>query len=227
MINYYRIILLLIVLVFLTTFNPTKLNFFSKDKNSFFSVKNIQIQNNNIINKEEILEKLDHIYNKNIFFLKKNEIKKPLEFINFLKKIEVKKIYPNTIKIEIYETKPIAILFKNKDKYLIDNLSNLINVDANIFEDSFPSVFGKNAEYNFINFFYQLKDSDFPKEKIKNYYYFQIGRWDLELLNGQIIKLPTKETNKAIKQSIELLNKKDFIDYNIIDLRINGKIVVE
>ena len=61
MINYYRIILLLIVLVFLTTFNPNKLNFFSKDKNSFFSVKNIQIQNNNIINKEEILEKLDHI----------------------------------------------------------------------------------------------------------------------------------------------------------------------
>ena len=45
MINYYRIILLLIALVFLTTFNPNKLNFFSKDKNSFFSVKNIQIQN--------------------------------------------------------------------------------------------------------------------------------------------------------------------------------------
>ena len=140
--------------------------------------------------------------------------------------IHIVKEIPNEPQI-IYETKPIAILFKNKDKYLIDNLSNLINVDADFFEDSFPSVFGKNAEYNFINFFYQLKDSDFPIEKIKNYYYFQIGRWDLELLNGQIIKLPTKETNKAIKQSIELLNKKDFIDYNIIDLRINGKIVVE
>ena len=31
----------------------------------------------------------------------------------------------------------------------------------------------------------------------------------------------------AIKKTIELLDRKDFENYNIIDLRIDGKIIVE
>ena len=32
---------------------------------------------------------------------------------------------------------------------------------------------------------------------------------------------------EAIQQSVELLTHKDFENYNVIDLRIHGKIVVE
>ena len=32
---------------------------------------------------------------------------------------------------------------------------------------------------------------------------------------------------KAIQQSVELLSRKDFENYNIIDLRIDGKVIVE
>ena len=73
----------------------------------------------------------------------------------------------------------------------------------------------------------QLKNYDFKTERVKNYYYFQIDRWNLELYNGQIIKFPPVKIKEAIQQSIELLNHKDFNNYNIIDLRIHGKIVVE
>ena len=67
----------------------------------------------------------------------------------------------------------------------------------------------------------------FPKAKIKNYFYFQIGRWDLELKNNKIIKFPHNLTNSIIKKSIKLLNRKDFQNYNIIELRVEGKIIVE
>ena len=89
--NYYRIILLLITLIFLTTFNPNRLDLYSDEKKSFFSVENIFVLNNNLIKENEILENLDHIYNKNIFFIEKFEIEKPLKQLNFLNKIEVKK----------------------------------------------------------------------------------------------------------------------------------------
>ena len=69
--------------------------------------------------------------------------------------------------------------------------------------------------------------NNFPKNRVKNYYYFQIGRWDLQLLNGLIIKFPPIKITEAIQQSVELLNRQDFENYNIIDLRIEGKIVVE
>ena len=147
--------------------------------------------------------------------------------INFLEKIEVKKIYPDTIIINVFETKPIGILFKNNTKYILDSSSNLVLFKKKMLNDFFPGIFGEDAEKEFVNFFNLLKDNQFPWKEIKNYYYFQIGRWDLQLFNNQTIKLPPNKTADAIQHAIELLNHKDFDNYNIIDLRISGKIVAE
>ena len=225
--KFYKISVLLIAFIFLSTYSPSGLNIITQAKNSFFKIKNIEIVNNKIIKKKEINEKLNKIYEKNIFFISKKDIIEPLKSINFLKEIEVKKKYPNTIILKIYETKPVAILYKKNDKLLLDSMSNLIHMNDSQYLNSLPSVFGEDAEYNFINFFNKLSESNFPNQRIKNFYYFQIGRWDLELLNNQIIKYPADKTNKAIQQSIKLLNRKDFESYNIIDLRVHGKIVVE
>ena len=140
---------------------------------------------------------------------------------------EVKKKYPNTIIINVYETKPVAILFKENNKYLLDSSSSLIPFNESIVFDDLPSIFGEGAEKDFINFFNQLGNNNFSTKQVKNFYYFQIGRWDLQLLNNQTIKFPTNKIADAIQQSIELLARKDFGNYNIIDLRIHGKIVVE
>ena len=223
----YRIILLLAAFIFLTTYNPNEFNAFPKKKNLFFKIRNIEIINNHLIRENEIVERLAHIYEKNILFIERNDVERPLKSIDFLEKIEVKKTYPNTITIKVYETKPIAILFKKNHKYLLDSSSNLITFNENMLIDNFPSVFGKGAEQDFINFYNQLKNNNFPNQKIKNFYYFQIGRWDLKLLNDLIIKFPASKIIEAIQQSVELLANKDFRNYKVIDLRIHGKIVVE
>ena len=225
--KFYLILILTVLLIFLTTYSPSELNIFPKKKKLFFAIQNIEFENNNIIELSEINEKLKHIYGKNILFIDKNDIAKPLKSIDFLEKIEVKKKYPNTILIKLYESKPIAILFKKNEKYLLDNLSNLIIFNNNIFKESFPSVFGDGAENDFINFFNQLENNNFPKQKIQSYYYFQIGRWDIQLLNKQIIKFPATKRIEAIRQSVKLINREDFKNYNVIDLRIHDKIVVE
>ena len=225
--KFYRIIILIIVLIFLSTFNPIELNLVSKKGDKLFIIKNIEIKNNVLINKHEIEKKLNNIYKKNIFFIKSADIEKPLKKVNFLEKIEVKKKYPNTIEIKIFETKPVAVLFKKEVKYLLDSSSNLISFDSNINYSSLPHVFGEGAENNFLNFFHLLEKNKFPNKKIKNFYYFQIGRWDLQLLNNKVIKFPHKKTDNAINKSIELLNREDFKKYNIIDLRVDGKIIVE
>ena len=223
----YRIVILLFLLIFLSTYTQTNFKNFSKNKNSLFQIKNIEVTNNTIISSNKIIEKISYLYEKNIFFINEKSLNKSLETVNFLEKIEVKKKYPNTIKIKLYETKPVAILFKKNDKYLLDNLSNLIVFKKEINVVGLPVVFGENAEKYFQIFFSLLEINGFPKKEIKNYYYFQIGRWDLELLSGQIIKFPSNKTTEAINKSIKLINRKDFSNYKVIDLRIHGKIVVE
>jgi len=223
----YRIIILLAVLTFLTTYSSSKFNFFTEKKNTFFKIQNIKIVNNHLIDENKIIEKLTEIYNKNILFIERNDIEKPLKSIEFLERVEVKKKYPDTIIINVYETKPVAIFFKENSKYLLDNSSNLIPFNESLFSDNLPNIFGEGAEKDFVNFFNQLGNNNFPKQRVKNFYYYKIGRWDLELSNNQIIKFPASKMVEAIQQSVELLTRKDFENYNVIDLRIHGKIVVE
>ena len=223
----YRIVLLLIVFIFLSTYNPNKFGSILEERNSFFEIKNIKIVNNFLIRKNEIKEKLSKIHNKNIFLVKRNDIEESLKKVNFLEKIEVKKKYPDTIIIKIFETKPVANLFKNKVQYILDSSSNLILFENNLNFNKLPYIFGVDAENNFVNFLSQLNNNSFPNKEIINFYYFQVGRWDIQLINNKIIKFPHNNVEDAIKKSIKLLKHKDFKNYNIIDLRIDGKIIVE
>jgi len=225
--KFYRITLLIIVLVFITTYYPFQLHLVSEDKVTFFNIKNIIIENNLLIKEEEVINKLEKVYNKNILFINSRDIKEPLKKINFLRKIEVKKKYPDTIIIKVFETKPVALLIKDKIKYLIDSSSNLILQNDYRERHTLPNVFGVGAEIEFISFFEKIKKENFPINKIKNFYYFQIGRWDVQLANSKVIKFPHNNLDEAIIKSIELLQDKDFKKYNIIDLRIDGKIIVE
>ena len=49
----------------------------------------------------------------------------------------------------------------------------------------------------------------------------------MQLANNKIIKFPENNIDDAIQKSIELLEREDFKNYNIIDLRVDGKIIVE
>tara|TARA_Y100000741_G_scaffold364900_2_gene357582 strand:- start:702 stop:1385 length:684 start_codon:yes stop_codon:yes gene_type:complete len=225
--NYYNISLLLIILIFLTTYTPSDFEIKSNKKNSYFNIKNISILNINRIDKNDVEARLSNIYEKNIFLIKIKDLYEPLKSIYFLDKIEVKKKYPNTLIIKISETEPVALFLKNNKNFLIDSKANLIPLEKVNLAKNYPYIFGLDAEKNFLSILILLKEAKFPIKKIKSYYYFQIGRWDLELENNQLIKLPYERTKQAIIKSNELLKLDEFKNYNVIDLRINNRIITE
>ena len=141
----YRSVLLLTVFIFLSTYNPKNLNSISEKNHILFKIQKIEILNNFLVEKREIEKKLSKIYNKNIFLVKRSDIEEPLKKIDFLEKIEVKKKYPDTIIVKIFETKPVAIIFKNKVKYLLDTSSNLVLFKDDKNFNQLPEVFGKES----------------------------------------------------------------------------------
>lgn len=225
--NVSKIILLLVILVLLTTYSFKTTTSSNDSKNAFFKIEKINVINTYIINESEIINKLKHLYGKNIITLNSFDVEKPLKSIDFINKIVVKKRYPETIIIEIYETVPVAIIYKNEIKYFLDTKSNLVIFKKELNFSNLPQVFGAYAEEHFINFYNQIKDNGFPINKIKNFYYFRSGRWDLQLINDKMIKFPDNLNVSLIKQAVKLLNREDFSDYNLIDLRIDDKIIVE
>ena len=79
----YRIVLLILVLIFLSTYSPNKFDLILEKNNTFLKIQKIKIVNNFLIKSSEINEKLSAIYNRNIFSIKKRDIEGPLKEINF------------------------------------------------------------------------------------------------------------------------------------------------
>lgn len=221
-----KIFLLIIGFIFLSTYSP-KTTVLSKNEINFFNIKNITVTNNSLVKKNEIIKNLKHLYNKNIFSVKSIDIQKPLQKINFIEKVEVKKKYPDKIVIKVYETYPIGIINIKKEKFFIDSSYKLVSLNENINFKTLPNIFGEDIGEYFKHFYIMLQNHNFPIKNIKNFYFFQSERWDVQFHNNKIIKYPFIEVEEAIKKSIELINRDDFKNYSTIDLRIHGKVVVE
>ena len=67
----YKIFLFLVILIFLSTYSPNKFDLATSEKSKFYIIKNIEIVNNNLIQENLIERKLNHIYQKNIFLIKR------------------------------------------------------------------------------------------------------------------------------------------------------------
>ncbi len=223
----YKIITLIFIFILFSSYNPNDLNSNTGEKKNFFLIKKIIINNTQLVKKSVIQERLNVMYKKNIFLIKRKYIQESLQKIDFLEKIEVKKKYPDTIIVSVIETKPIATIYKNQKKYFLDTSSNLIPFSEIKDIKNLPNVFGEGSQKHLVNFVKKLEKNNFPINKIKSFSYFPIGRWDLQFENNKIIKFPYNLSDILIVKISKLLNDEDFKNYNIIDLRVDGKIIVE
>ena len=210
-----------LILLFLSTYSSKNSN--NKDS-YFFPIKIINIENNKIEDKEKIKNELNYLLGKNLLLLNQSTIKSSFKKFDFVSDYQIKKVYPQTLKIIIQEKKPVAIYLSGKDKFYISNKGELIKFKYLEHLKELPLVFGKNL--NFMELYNILKVINFPIYKIKSFHYFNIGRWDIDLKNKKTIKLPTKNYKNILKEFKILMNNKNFDKYQIFDYRIKDQVIL-
>ena len=216
-----RLIIGLLLLFFFSTYNIK----FNKNFLSNLQIKTITIENNKIIKEKEIKEKLSFLYETNFFFLRTKNIEKKLKEIQFIESYQIKKIYPNNLRIKIIEKKPIAIIQRMKQKKYFTNKGDLIDFrDIKKFKD-LPIVFGDRKSFS--TFYLNLKNINFPIEEIDKFYLFKSKRWDLLTSKNQLIKLPIKDYNKSLLNFISLKDQAIFEKYKIFDYRIKNQLILK
>ena len=131
-----KIVFGLSLFLLLTTITSQQKIIFSK-----FNLKQIIIENNFLIKDKEIKKLLVPIYNKNLILLKNKDVERALLQNSFIDSFKLKKKYPNTLIIEIYEKKPIAILFYKKNKFYLSRKIDLIEFNNLKNFQNLPYVF--------------------------------------------------------------------------------------
>ncbi len=215
-----RLIISLALLMLLSTITTQQKIIISK-----FNLKEIDIENNFLLKEKDIQKLLTPIYNKNLLLLKNKEIETILMQNTFIESFNIKKKYPNTLKIEIFEKKPIAVLFNKKDKFYLSERLDLIEFKNFPNHQNLPYVFGNKDEFQI--FYNSLIKINFPFNQIKKYTLFETNRWDLETKDNNIIKLPSKNFIKSLENYFSIRNKKNFTKYNIFDYRIDNQLILK
>jgi len=217
-----KIYFLVFIFFIFSTYN-TKYD--KKSISIIFPVKKILIENNKATNLLELKSDLSDLINTNLFFLNEEKILSIINKHDFILNIQLKKKYPNTLKILITEKIPVATQIINKKKFYITQNNERINfIDLKIYED-LPTIFGKHKNFNI--FFDNLKKNNFKINKIKSFYYFDIGRWDIILVNEKVIKLPEKNYLNLLSKINLMLNNKNFSQYKIFDFRIKDQLILQ
>ena len=219
--NFY---LWVILFIFLTTFS------FNSSKNSkkiFLPVNIINIEGIKNSNQFEIDQKLNQFKGKSIILISRYQMEKIVEGLEFVKEIKVKKKYPDTIKIIIFENEPIGIFkHENNQSLILDDGESIENFQFDKF-NSLPLVYGKGAKENFHLFYKSLENTNFKIEKIKQFIYFGINRWDVILNDGKVVKLPAENYELSIKKFLSIYKKENFVNFKIFDFRIKGQLILK
>ncbi len=185
--------------------------------NSKFKVINIENLNDNM----KIYE-LNYLLNNNIFNIDKKFLSYKLKNNPILESYEIKKIYPNTIRILLIKSNPIAKINQNKKTvYLGDNGKIFKQTQIN---NQIPEIVGEvNLEY--INRIIKvINNSSFKLNKIKVIKIYPSNRFDLIFNNSDIIKFPHNVDQEFIEDAF-IFYENNTIYSKIIDLRLKNKII--
>ena len=134
--------------------------------------------------------------------------------IDFIDSFKIKKIYPNEIRIKVFEKTPIVILQNKKEKKYYTSKDDVIDfINLKQFQN-LPTVFGDKESFKV--FYENLKSTKFPLNEIKSFYFFESKRWDLITYENQTLKLPIKNYNKSLKNFHEIKDQENFKKYKIL-----------
>ena len=160
-----------------------------------------------------------------LFFLKEKEIIRVTNSYNFISSVQIKKKYPNSIKILITENVPVVSEINDKKRYYLTKDGKKIKyMELEAFKN-LPVIFGNHKNFSLL--IKQLEISNFSLNKIKAFYYFDVGRWDITLKDNRTIKLPEKNYEKVLIQIESVLNNSSFSKYKVFDYRIKDQLILQ
>ena len=189
------------------------------------NINNINIVGLDIEDKLILLKKIKNFNLDNIFFISKSDLINEIESNSLVEKYFIFKRYPSSIDINIEKTIFLAKINNNGQVFYLGSNGKFTKNDFS--NNQLPYIFGSPEVIEFFDIKEVIDKSKITYKEIKNLYFYPSRRWDLELRNNIIIKLPKDNTNLALNLALEFLYKQEFKDIKMIDARIKDQIILD
>ena len=211
--KYISSFIILLILIIIIKKNNTEI--------FYFPIKNVTSSELINVNKDDISKAVKYLYSKSFFDIDLNHLKNKLEKIEWVRKINVRRSYPNEIIIDIEEHIPIL---RWNNKMYINKYGEKFN--ASKIDKSIPILISDESRINEVFAYFKLfneklssRKLDFKITKIMEN---EIRSLAISLSSGINIQLGSKDVNNKIPLFFEIyksLNTRDLNKIRYIDMR--------
>ena len=214
----YIFFLLIVFLILSSTHNS---NF---KYNNFFKIKKIEVVGLNKTDNSFLENEFTDLVGSNIFTLNKKSFEL-INSVNQIKSYNVKKIYPNQVKVYLESAKAIGFVKKMNEFVILGNNGKIIEPET--LPKNIPEITGTNDMKKIFQTIEIIKKSDFDIRKIKKINFFPSKRIDIEFENKKKIKFPMNLKIDDLNFGFRVINDEKFNQVKIIDLRIPNKVITD
>ncbi len=178
--------------------------------------------------KTQILQKLGCERGTPLLSINLPETKAKLEEISWVNAVCVERRFPNTLFIRISEKEPVAIWQSQKKTYLVDRDGELVETREPYKYKYLLFVAGDQAPAHVGKLMVLLEKFPKIKFRVTAATHLRASRWDIRL-DGKIdVKLPEKETERALSYLIDLDKHHHLMEREIvtIDMRLPDQLIL-
>ena len=193
-------------------------------KTNFIKLNTITVTGLEEKNNIDLINNLNFLKFDNLMFLDKSQIVDIIGSNTLIEKFFVFKKYPSTLNIEIQKTEFLAQTKKENKNFFLGSNGKLTRTD-NLRSD-IPYIFGEFKNKDFFKLKEAVDESNFRYNQIKKLFFYKSGRWDMEMNNGLIIKLPKEGVKDSLKLLIIFLDHDKKKNIKEVDLRQNKQIII-
>ncbi len=190
--------------------------------NNFFIVKKIEVVGLNKTDNLLLEKKLKDLIGSNIFTINKDSFKL-IKSENLINIYNVKKIYPNYIKVYIEPAEAVSVIKYLNELFILGNNGKIIDLKS--LPLNVPEVHGTNDIKKVFETIKIINNSNYNIRSIKKIIFFPSNRIDIILKNKRKIKFPVNLTIDNLNFSLQLVEDELFNTSKIIDLRISNKVI--
>ena len=222
----------IISIIFICIFMLTGLSYFYYPQlfPNIFEIKHIKVIDIQKSKETDIREKISNLSD-NLLLLDKQILQNEIEQVPWVKRANIKKIFPNKIQVQVIENDPYAIFLNEGVPFLIDLDGTIITqISDQSIDTSMIQILGEKANENLESLIKSI-NIHFPEllNDIKSLEYIELRRWNMKLRRDLKIKFPDEKIDQSIINLKRLFVEQNVSESNIIeiDLRIHGRASVK
>ena len=166
----------------------------------------------------QIIEQIIWVKKKNFLTVDVREVQQALEALSLVKSAKVKKVWPETLLIQVKEDIPVALW---NGQFLLNPLGQELPRPENFETDNLPQLSGRDAQAEEVMRHYQRFQSRFEPidEKIEALEVSDWGNWQMTLSNGWSVVLGRKDIEQRMLRLMKLIQTLPAEQVEKVDLR--------